>query len=371
MYIRSIFITFISFTLLIASVSAIETQGYKSKLAKPIIDISLSAFSLNEEALLSRGSSAFIEGYFSYDIQDDLKLRFWPVANFISGQLTSRDPQSPLSNSIYLKEASIEKKINAFFQFKAGALYQKEFLPGMAGQAKSFPAIGLFIPLIIQNHLLELHAQAAVPTSSGLATSTTEFESSSSLLSGAIFLKSNWTNNLSTQFSYAHFKFNHLSSAAAYDSLQRGNTVIKFNSSAGSYVYKYAGDEFQLNSNYNFSDSFEMKLKASFIKNNLAPTDLNQGYYISISPIFKISPTYSMGPIVEHYHVQSDGMVAVFSDTTFGRTNRDGYRYGINLENSTYNLQFIYANSKLIQTNPFQSADKSLFVNFDLKNITL
>lgn len=336
---------------------------------KPSLDISLSAFSLREDALLSRGTSGLVEGSFGYKIGEDFNLILAPVASFVSGQLTSRDPQSPLTNSIYLKKASVEKKINDNLLFQIGALYQKEFLPGIAGHTRSFPSIGLVTPFQMNQQLIELRLQAAVPTSSGLATSTTEFESSSSLLSATLIFKSDWTSDFTTQLIVSHFVFEHLSSAAATDSLQRGNTVTKSNATSGAFVYKYAGDEILFSTEYLFSDSLDIKMKASFIKNNSAPEGFNEGYFYSVAPGLRLKPELVLRPLIERYHVQTDAMVAVFSDPTLGRANRSGSRYGMYFEASKYTLQFIYATSKLIQSNPFQSPDQSFFVNLDLKSI--
>jgi hypothetical protein len=348
-----------------------ETPTLLSKFTKPTLDIELSIFSLKEDALLSRGSSSLIEGRFSYLIEDDLKLNFWPVASFISGQQSSRDPQSPLTNSLYLKEASLEKKID-LIKMKMGTLYQKEFLPAMSGQTKAFPSFGLIAPFdLIENHILELRTQFAVPTSSGLATTTTELESNSTLLSATMFLKSSWSNNFNTQVAYTHFIFNSLSSAAATDSLQRGNSVIKVNSSSAFFIYKYKGDEIHLLSELTIAEMLNLKIKGSFIKNTAAPKDLNSGYFLSVQPGVMLKSRNIIRPIVEYYHVQSDAMVAVFSDTAYGRENREGTRLGINYESSKYDLQLIYASSKLIQNNPFQSSDKSIFINLTISKINL
>lgn len=361
---KIIFLSAVTFTL---STNTFAASGF----TKPTFDLEMSAFSLKEEALLSRGAATSVEAHFNYLIEDDFKLNFWPVASFISGQQTSRDPQSPLTNSIYLKEASVEKEIGYLAKIKVGALYQKDFLSGIAGQTKSFPAVGLVAPLTIQKHLIEFKAEAAVPTSSGLATTTNELESNASLYTAGLFLNSKWTSNFQTQLNYSHFKFNNLSTQAGYDSLQRGNTVVKLNSSTGYFVYKFSGDEIQLTINYLLMDLVDTKLKTGFIKNSSAPTDLNSGYYITLAPGVRVNSKYVLRPQIDHYHVQSDAMVAVFSDTTYGRTNRDGYRYGLNIETEKYTLQMIFAHSKLIQKNPFQSSDTSTFINLDIKNINL
>ncbi len=336
--------------------------------SKHQINLGISGFNIKEETLLSRGAATFIEGDFLYGVDADLQLRLTPVASFISGQQTSRDPLSPLTNSIYLKEASVEKKLGYDLSLKAGVLYQKEFLPAIAGYTKAFPGIGFLLPFRFQNHLFEIRAQGAVPASSGLATTSSELESSASLYSGTAFFKSNWTSTFSTSLSISHFGFDKLSSSAATESINRGNTVASPTAGSKVFVYKYEGNEITLGSEYK-GETAVFGFLASFIKNDSAPKKQNQGYFFSLSPGLVLASKNILRPIVEHYHVEADAMVAAYSDTTYGRTNRDGYRYGIAYDSNRYRVSFVYADSKLIQTNPFQSADKTYFVNLNIDNI--
>ena len=350
-----------------------DELNFKSRFLPTTLDLELSAFSVKEEALLSRGAATNIEGHFGYLLYENVKITLWPVASFLSGQQTSRDPQIPLTNSIYLKEASAGINLGYNLNLKLGALYQKDYLPGMAGETKSLPSIALKYEqsLYSTDHLISLNTQGAVPTSSGLANSTTELEAASSLLSATLMLNSKWSSRFSTNLSYSQFKFEHLSSQAANDSLQRGNSVVKINSSAGSFVYKYAGNEIIFALNYSPIANMDLRIRSSYIKNNLAPSKLNQGYFYSLSPGFILNSKFTVRTVFEKYHVQSDAMVSIFSDTGYGRTNRDGSRAGLSVETSKYAIQIFIAQSKLIQSNPFQSADKSIFLNLDLGHITL
>lgn len=359
---------YIIFLILLLSLLSAKAGEFK----KPIIDIAISGFSLKEDALLSRGSSTVLSGHLKYLIDENLKINIDPVASFISGQQTSRDPQSPLTNSLYLNEASIEYKILNYLAVRGGSINQKDFLPGLAGYAKSFPAIGAIFPYNkIENQELCLKTEAAVPTSSGLATNASELESSTSLFAATFDLKSTWSKYLSSHFSISRFVFNGLSSATIADSIPKGNTLVKLSSSSYIYAYKYSGSEAKLNLNIIINPKLGLNLDTSFIKNQMAPSDLNAGYFISASIPVSLNSSYIIMPIFEHFRVESDAMVATFLDTKYGRTNRNGFRYGVELLKGDYNTQLIYAESKLIQTNPFQSADKSVFININVNNIAL
>ncbi len=354
------------FLLLVSGVNAEE--NFVKGFSKHQLSLGISGFNIKEETLLSRGAATFIEGDFLYGIDTDLQLRLTPVASFISGQQTSRDPLSPLTNSIYLKEASVEKKLGYDFSIKAGVLYQKEFLPSIAGYTKAFPGIGLLAPFKFQNHVFEIRAQGAVPASSGLASTSSELESSASLYSGTAFLKSNWTDTIATTISVSRFGFNKLSTSAAKESITRGNTVIRPTTDTNVFVYKYEGTEVTFGSDYR-AEKAVFGILASFIRNDSAPKNINQGYFFSISPGLVLASKSIVRPIFEHYHVEADAMVASYSDTTYGRTNRDGYRYGIAYDSNRYRVSFVYADSKLIKATPFQSADKTYFMNLNIDNL--
>lgn len=355
--------------LLVMFVTAVSAEeNFPKGFSKHQVSLGISGFNIKEESLLSRGAATFLEGDFLYGVDSDLQLRLTPVASFISGQQTSRDPLSPLTNSIYLKEASVEKKLGYDLSIKAGVLYQKEFLPAIAGYTKAFPGVGLLAPFKMQNHIFEIRAQGAVPASSGLASTSSELESSASLYSGTAFLKSQWTETLATTLSVSHFGFNKLSSSAATESINRGNTVASPTAGTKVFVYKYEGNEVTFGSDYR-GENAVFGILGSYIKNDSAPKNLNQGYFISISPGLVLASKSVVRPLIEHYHVEADAMVAAYSDTTYGRTNRDGYRYGIAYESNRYRASFVYADSKLIKATPFQSADKTFFVNLNIDNL--
>jgi hypothetical protein len=359
-----IFLTFSAFA---------QEVEFNSKFTKPTFDLELSMFSVKEDALSQAGSANYIDGHVDYLIDEKLTVKLWPSVSFISGEQTSRDPQNPLTNAIYLKEGSIEYKYNQKLALKAGALYQKDFLPGLAGEKKSFPAIGFLQSdlLGIHNHDLKFDAQIAVPTSSGLANTTTELESQASLLSAVIKIDSEWNNQFKSKLAISYFKFNNLSSQAALDSLQRGNTVIKPNSTSALFYYKYAGTEFNYKLYYSFSDKMDFQLTGNFITNNEAPVHLNFGYLYSFEFGYKINSKLKIKPIYEHFSTQADAMVAVFSDVNFGRTNRKCDRFAVNFELPKFDVLVIAAQSKLIQKNPFQSDDKSLFLALKIKDISI
>lgn len=361
--------SFIKMTFLsLFSLTTLQAQDFTRGFSKPQISLGLSGFNIKEDVLLSRGTATIFEGDFLYGVDEGMRLRLTPVASFISGQQTSRDPLSPLTNSIYLKEASVEKKLGYEISLKAGVLYQKEFLPAIAGFTKAFPGIGFIAPVKWQNHVLELRAQAAVPASSGLASTSSELESSASLYSATAFFNSKWSEIFSTTLSVSRFGFNKLSSSAATDSVYRGNTVENLTVSTKAFVYKYEGNEIAAGADLR-GEAYTFHFLSSYIKNDSAPKNQNSGYFVSVSPGLVLAGKDVVRPVFEHYHVEADAMVAAYSDTTYGRTNRDGYRYGIAYDNQRYSLSFIYATSKLIQTTPFQSADKTYFINLNIDNL--
>ena len=332
-------------------------------------DFNLSAFSLKETALLSRGTSTSIETKLNYQVDEDLKIQLWPGANFSSGQQASRDQVNVLANTIYVKEASLETTLFSPVKLKAGALYQKEFLPGLAGQSKAFPSIGFKTNSNVLSSGLELLVQLAVPTSTGLATNSSELQSNSSLLSATVNLNIKFSDEFNSQLSYSHFSFNELTSASAFDSAYRGNTVSKQGPSTYNFVYGYQGDELVLKTKYS-GNFWDINAKLGAIKNSSAPEQMNLGYFVSLEPGFRVGEKNLVRVIASSFRVEADAMVAVFSDATFGRTNRVGTRIGMAVEKNKYTWQLLFSRSDLIAANAFQSADESIVLDLAIKDLT-
>lgn len=356
----------VSIVYILLALTLISPPKAFSAFEKPSFDFNLTGFSLKEVAMLSRGTSTTIEAHLGYGVDDGFKIHFWPVASFSSGQLTTRDSLNPLTNTIYLKEASAEKKLPFSSSFKLGALYQKEFLPGIAGQSKAFPAVGF---IFAYDHF-ELRAQAAVPSSSGLATSQADLEGSSSLLSATGMLKTNWGQDASAEITYSHFVFNKLSSATAGEAYLRGNSVMRVSAGIYNFLYNYSGDEVTFGSRVSLFSTLDLKLKAGFLKNSQAPEGLNAGSFIIVSPEWFGGDKNKISPRLSYFNVQSDAMVSVFSDPAIGRTNRQGLRYALSFVDQKSEWQIFYSHSTLLVNTPQQSDDEMYGLSLSLSGMT-
>ena len=344
--------------------SDVFSFDFPQKIGEQTISLELSGFEIREDSLVSKGTSTVIGGNFHYKIDDSFTFKLSPIASFMSGQQTSRDPQAPLSNSIYLKEAAAIFTPLENSKLMLGALRQKEFLPGLVGYHRSFPAAGVILNYILNDTFdLSLKTQAAVPTSSGLANSQSDFSSTSSLYSGTLALNLNISPLLQSQLQIAHFKLNNLSSQAASDSLARGNTVIRPSTSSYYFAYSYEGDEITLINKSNFHDRIDFSFTLSFVKNSKVPTELGRGYLISGSPGYRLNSGDWIKFTYELYRIDTDAFVAVFADPTRGRPNRNGERMGITLQRKNYEIEFMYSYSKVLKQSPFQNNDRALFLN--------
>lgn len=351
------------------SASAFELP---KKIGEHVFGVELTGFEIREDSLTSKGTSIVIGGNFNYQIDDSLKLKLSPVASFVSGQQTSRDPQAPLSNSIYLKEASAILSPTENLQLMAGSLRQKEFLPGLVGYHRSFPAAGLFYNYnISEKAYFTLNGQYAVPTSSGLATSQSDFSSTSSLLSGALALHLNFLESNKAMLSVAHFKFKNLSSQAANDSLARGNTVISPSANTYYFANQYEGSEVTLTNKTTFNEQFNFDVGLSFVENSKVAKSSARGYLISGSPGYFLNSKDLIRFKYELYRVHTDAFVAVFADPTRGRPNRKGERFSLSLQRMNYEIEVIYSYSKVLKQSPFQNNDRALFLNLFIERLAV
>jgi len=56
---------------------------------------------------------------------------------------------------------------------------------------------------------------------------------------------------------------------------------------------------------------------------------LNTGSFVAFEPVWTFSDKTKVSPKLSYFNVQSDAMVAVFSDPALGRTNRQGEKMAL------------------------------------------
>lgn len=333
-------------------------------------DFHLGAYNTKETTYRSSGVTSKITLYSKFLIDDTFILTITPVASFISGQQVSRDPESPLTNSLYLKEANISIPISKS-QIAIGALDQKKHLPGAIGYTKSFPGILWTTPLIErENFKQSVNLNYAIPTSSGLANSSSELDNSATLITAGVLSAQNWHSQFQTSLSANYFAFNNLTSKMASDSLSKGNSVQRINSDSHLFLNQYRG--YELTSFFgwkNESNTWGINSKLNYLNNIEVKKEKNDGYFLSLAPHFQLNSKYRLFTNIKYSRVESDAIVAVFMDNAFGRTNRETNSIELKLEAKSYAFEIEFSSSKIIKSNPFQNKDQSIFLSLELNNV--
>lgn len=252
----------------------ISDINFPIKKLEPInFDFHLGVYNTKETTFRSNGVTSKITLYSKYLIDDSFILTITPVASFISGQQVSRDPESPLTNSLYLKEANLTIPFTANqtagSHIVIGALDQKNHLPGAIGYTKSFPGVLSVNPFLeTDNFKQTINFNYAIPTSSGLANSSNELENSATLITAGVKTAQQWHPQFQTAFSANYFAFNNLTSKMASDSLSKGNSVQRINSDSHLFLNQYRGYELTSAMNWNnATNTWGLNSKLNFLNN--------------------------------------------------------------------------------------------------------
>lgn len=333
-------------------------------------DFHLGAYNTKETTYRSSGVTSKITLYSKFLIDDTFILTITPVASFISGQQVSRDPESPLTNSLYLKEANLAIPLSDS-QIVIGALDQKKHLPGAIGYTKSFPGILSTTPILeTENFKQSLNLNYAIPTSSGLANSSSELDNSATLITAGLLSSQSWHPQFQTTLAANYFAFNNLTSKMASDSLSKGNSVQRINSDSHLFLNQYRGYELSTIVGWkNELNTWGINSKFNYLNNIEVKKDKNDGYFISLAPHIQLNSKYRLHTNIKYSRIESDAMVAVFMDNAFGRTNRETNSLELKLESKSYAFEIEFSTSKIIKTNPFQNKDQSIFLSLELNNV--
>lgn len=370
----------LSTTLIIAIPAMAESESSDlklplKKLAPLHFDFHLGAYNTKETTYRSSGVTSKVTLYSKFLIDDSFILTITPVASFISGQQVSRDPESPLTNSLYLKEANIaiplsDDKDNSS-QITIGALDQKNHLPGAIGYTKSFPGVLLSSPVLnTENFKQAINLNYAIPTSSGLANSSNELDNSATLITAGMLTKQIWHPQFQSSIGANYYAFNNLTSKMASDSLSKGNSVQRVNSDSHLFLNQYRG--YELTSQFSWNNeqnTWGINSKINYLNNTEVKKDKNDGLFLSVAPHMQLNAKYRLYTNLKYSRVESDAMVAVFMDNAYGRTNRETNSIELKLESQSYAFEIEFSSSKIIKTNPFQNKDQSIFLSLELNNV--
>lgn len=251
------------------------------------------------------------------------------------------------SSNRYANEGSKEGPAPTFFGLDEAALKFEPFevLALQAGvlptEFSSFPTTfdtasfpGLKESLNLKGDYLHavFFAMQAIPTADGPSVKATESGITTTFNAYGTEIKTNPDDMdaLTLKASALHFQFNNLTTSAATDSKEKGNTVLP--TEQARFMYGFVGNEFGIGGSIRFSRATKLTLGGTFLRNNEAPEGSNKGYIYSAAlktRVFKGDLTTTLG----YFYNESDTLPASYIAPARGGTNRFGQ-----FVNITHNL---------------------------------
>ena len=172
-------------------------------------------------------------------------------------------------------------------------------------------------------------AEAAIPTSSSLSTTTQDFEPTPGFNSAGLIVNMDYKNfvweNILSSFEYQNLPINIATSSGLL-----GNTTNAVNSSSSQFLYQYKGYEYKSKMTLTLPQGSSYVLKGAYVKNTDAPNDMNVGYSVRNEINVFFSRKFTLTPIYQFFQIQSDSVVAAYNTPGY-ETNRVGYKTGIEM----------------------------------------
>ncbi len=269
------------------------------------------------------------------------------------------NPNSRLS----LVDARLRWTVFGPLAISAGALSQEVLQSPVLIDYATFPAALLSLQWNPDHWYFEGHAQAAIPTGTGLKTKSTGREDTPELFTETAVL--GWRRNpdFFLQGRATHFDFRALTHGMAQDSRFYGNSVSGV-AAASTFVYRYEGYHLDASGSLPLGAKFALVAGGSFLRNPNAPASANSGRY-AYGGFTWAGPGFRLRPIAEWYENQADAGPAFYSSRDFGHNNRRGVGGTLSLQLKEPGLEISVRarRSDLIDDQPFQ---KNNFRYYDL-----
>lgn len=262
--------------------------------------------------------------------------------------------EAGIGSGTYLDEATVSVKPTDWVTGKAGVLYV-EFSPiyslhypqSQAGGALVFSNTWGSNDSDIQ-FTASLEGSQSIPTARSSGNIITDENTSPLLTLGSFHCKFvNKYTGTTVRLSAAHFEYTDLSTASAADSLKIGSSVM--GQSDLQFIYEFRGKELAAALKQEFGLSHAVEVKGSMLRNERAPASLNQGHQVKVE-YTRSFDKWELKPSVTQFYVESDSLPAVFAQSGFGYTNREGYAINVkaNFPKEKFNIFGGYTNAQAI-----------------------
>ncbi len=308
----------------------------------------------------------------SYLITSNFGVRGDIDVNLTNGRSQTRY-QNPNFNVINIMEAVAFYEPAVFFQLTGGAINQdKYFSNRMFIADRSFPGVVLKSGWVGKNIRIQPKAQYAIPTSTSFESDRTESEALPTLTTVGLELE--WTplKWLHLDGNANHFDYNNLPSVVAFQSSRLGNSVVGTDPSESHFRYQFKG----ISQTYVLGLTYTGSLKQDFVfgvvDNTEAPSDRRRSQWVGTKVSLDFED-FTLSPHFSAFFAESDSTPAIYSAFDYGRNNREGQFYGLNvdLKKLGVTIKANFVDARMIEARPLQ-ADMQIFdLALEFKNVSL
>lgn len=285
-----------------------------------------SRYDYNHKSVFNMSFGATVD----YKLLEQLKLNIAPVIIYQTGHTQTEKEADKNDTKITVRNATADLKLGSYFDSSVGAVNQQKWHSEMLMDQRAFPAAQASVHNSAQSTFHGgLRGETGIATTRSLSTNTKEFEPTPTFSSGGVFANLNF-DGFQWENSVSYFQFKNLPMSVATDSGLMGNTVNNTNGTDFTFKYEYQGIEYATKAKARFTTSLEYEIKGAFIRNNQAPSKLNQAYWISNGINIYASKNLMLTPTYEYFLAEPDAFVAAYSSENF-TTNRAGYKAGLSL----------------------------------------
>lgn len=268
----------------------------------------------------------------NYQPTDLLGFNLSPSFKYLNGFAQTQNRTDTNESKVLVRNASADLKVGGVFEASVGALDQEKMHHPILLDEVAFPAARIGAYTSDQNdYQVGALAESAIATSSSLSTQTKEAEKTPTFNSAGIFGKAESTY-VDANLSVMMWQFENLPMSLATQSSFAGNTGTPVGGTTDKiFTYQYKGIEAFGKLKFKFNNRIALGLNAAFVRNDQAPSELNQGTWARGFVEYYVNRTWMVTPAYEFFRIEPDAAVAAYnSDLHY--TNTVGYRAGLGVE---------------------------------------
>jgi len=307
-----------------------------------------------------------------YSPLENLDFSFAPQLSYASGFTQTQEPNGQQGAQWTIREAAVNTRFSAGSFLSAGALDQSIEHGSLLMAEQAFPAIKLNLQTNPQDVLSGgISLETAIPTTSSLTTQTQEFEKVPAFYSAS--LKAIWQDlHSQAEIRLGVFQFQDLPRAVASRSTYLGNTT---ESSTGpgdaQLVYQYQGSFALGELKLPVLRSLRLIAAGEWIKNNQAPTELNQGLRGECGAEWKLNSRWQFIPTYEFFRIEPDATVSAYNAAGLN-TNRVGYQTNLTLAyKQKIKVTVSSGERDVVFSSPYQEREKTWNLKVESFNVAI